>query len=84
MAARARDGAFMIAVFRGLARRIAAVVAECGHAQRRVAVLRASPESYLPYAGRAPDTYREFLYWTSGLLAHEPTAASRMAGRAVR
>ncbi len=74
----------MISVIRGLARRIAAVVAECRHAQRRMAVLHASPERYLPHAGCAPGTYQEFLFWTSGLLAHEPTAASRLAGRAVR
>jgi hypothetical protein len=74
----------MIGVIRGLARWIAAVVAECRHAQRRMAVLHNSPERYLPPAGCAPATYREFLFWTSGLLAHEPTAASRSAGRAVR
>jgi hypothetical protein len=72
----------MIGVIRGLARRIAAVVAECRHAQHRMAVLHASPERYRPHAACAPATYREFLFWTSGLLAHEPTAASRSAGSA--
>ncbi|HEU5418211.1 MAG TPA: hypothetical protein VFV41_11025 [Streptosporangiaceae bacterium] len=69
---------------RQLARRISAVLAECQRAQRRVTELRTSPDRYLPEPGHAPDTYAEFLFRTSGTLRHEPAAARRAAGRAVR
>jgi hypothetical protein len=67
-----------------LARRLAAVLVECHHAQRRVTMLRTSPDRYLPEPGHAPDTYAEFLFRTSGTLRHEPAAAWRSAGHAVR
>ncbi len=67
-----------------LARRIAGVVAECSYAQRRLAALRGSPDRYLPDPDRAPETYQEFLFRTSGPLVHELAAARRSAGRAVR
>jgi hypothetical protein len=69
---------------RQLGRRIAAVVAECSYAQRRLAVLQGSPDRYLPDPGRAAETYQEFLFRTSGPLTHELAAARRSAGRAVR
>ncbi len=69
---------------RRLLRRIAAVVAECQYAQRRAAELRASADMYLLSPAGAPENYREFLFRTSGPLRHEPTAASRLAGHAVR
>jgi hypothetical protein len=69
---------------RRLARRIADVLAECRYSQRRVEVLRASPDRYLLDPGRAPQTYREFLFRTSGPLVREPAAASRSRGHAVR
>jgi hypothetical protein len=73
----------MLAFLRRLAWRARGVVAECSYAQRRLAMLRASPDSYLSNPDQAPDTYQEFLYRTSGPLTHEPTAARRSAGRAI-
>lgn len=67
-----------------LARRAAAVLAECHYAQRRISVLAISPDRYLPEPGHAPDTYAEFLFRTSGALRHEPAASWRSAGHAVR
>lgn len=68
---------------RQLAVRIAAVVAECHRAQRRMAALTASPDRYLTDAGLVPGTYQEFLFRTSGPLAHEPAAARRLTGHTV-
>jgi hypothetical protein len=65
-------------------RRIADVVAECNYAQRRMAALRASPDSYVIGKGQAPGDYAEFLFRTSGPLPHEPTAARRARGHLVR
>jgi hypothetical protein len=69
---------------RRAARRVAAVLAECHYAQRRLASLTTSPDRYMPEPGHAPDTYAEFLFRTSGTLRHEPAAAWRSAGHAVR
>ncbi len=73
----------MYSVLRTLARLVGCVVAECNYAQRRLAMLQASPDSYLIKPDEAPDTYGAFLYRTSGPLAHEPSAAQRSAGRMV-
>jgi hypothetical protein len=73
----------MVALLRTLARRLRSVVAECSDAQRRIAVLQASPDRYLPHPEQAPDTYQAFLYRTSGPLVHEPSAAQREAGRLI-
>ncbi len=62
-------------------RRIASIVAECNYAQRRLFAIRTSPDSYLTDANKAPDTYAEFLFRTSGGLLHEPPAARRAHGR---
>jgi hypothetical protein len=63
-------------------RRIAAIVAECNDAQRRLFAIRTSPDSYLTDGqDQAPDTYAEFLFRTSGGLLHEPTAAQRPRDR---
>jgi hypothetical protein len=70
-------------VLRKLAWRFRSVVAECNYAQRRLAVLRVSPDSYLLQPQEGPDTYEAFLYRTWGLLPHEPSAAERAAGRLV-
>lgn len=64
-----------------LARRITSTIAECRYAQRRIAVLRLSPDSYLVAPQDAPDTYREFLFRTSGPQPHEPSAHQRGNGR---
>jgi hypothetical protein len=73
----------MYTVLRAILRRVAAVIAECHYAQRRLAQLRASPDRYLARPDLAPDTYQEFLFRTSGPLAHEPSAARRSFGRAI-
>ena len=65
---------------KGLARRIAAVFAECAEAQRRMAMLRSAPDRYAPRPAKAPDTYAEFLFRTSGVLLHEPPASARKDG----
>jgi len=67
-----------------MSRRVAAVVADCRYAQRRIAQLQMNPEEHWSHAEQAPDTYREFLYRTSGLLVHEPSAARRSPKRAIR
>lgn len=73
----------MLAVLQAISRRIAAVIAECNYAQRRLAVLRASPDRYVINSDAAPDTYPEFLFRTSGPLAHEPSSARRSLGHAI-
>jgi hypothetical protein len=63
-----------------LARRIAAVVRECHDAQLRMAAISTAPDRYVARPDAAPDTYAEFLFRTSGLLLHEPSARSRARG----
>ena len=58
-------------------RRVAGVLAECDYAQRRMLELRMTPDAYLADRDRAPQTYAEFLFRTSGALLHEPAAARR-------
>ena len=65
------------------ARRVAGVIAECNYAQRRMITLRTAPDRYLIDAGTAANTYAEFLYRTSGVCPHEPTAAARARGQVV-
>ena len=69
---------------KGLARRIAAVFAECHEAQRRMTMLRTAPDRYAPRPAKAPDTYAEFLFRTSGALLHEPPASARSRGKTIR
>jgi hypothetical protein len=72
------------AVRRG-ARAVAATLAECNRAQRRMAELQLSPDRFLMDGGaKPPDTYAEFLFRTSGLLAHEPPADKRFPDRRAR
>lgn len=66
-----------------LARRLAAIIAECHYAQQRVLALRIAPDSYLSDAGTAPNRYDDFLFRTSGPLLREPSARARAAGRRV-
>ncbi len=73
----------MFPVLRALGRRLSNVVAECNYAQRRVAVLQASPDTYLFQPAQAPDSYEAFLFRTSGPLTHEPSAAQRSSGHLV-
>ncbi len=65
---------------RRIARRAASVVAECNSAQRRLTQLRLSADRYVPDSQHAPDSYREFLFRTSGMLRHEPSARARADG----
>jgi len=74
----------MHSVLRTLARRVGDVVAECNYAQRRLTALRLSTDTYLTQPDQAPDTYQAFLFRTAGPLLHEPSAARRSAGHAVR
>jgi hypothetical protein len=64
---------------RRLAHTIAAVVAECNYAQRRMQQLQAAPDRYLTEPDAAPQDYAEFLFRTSGWLQHEPSARARGA-----
>jgi hypothetical protein len=64
---------------------VAATLAECNRAQRRMAELRLSPDRFLMDGGaEPPDTYAEFLFRTSGPLAHEPPADKRFPDRRAR
>ena len=66
-----------------LGRRVADLVAECQYAQRRMSALRTNPDIYGRDGNKAPDTYAEFLFRTSGARPHEPAAAGRAHGRPV-
>jgi hypothetical protein len=68
----------------GIARRVAAAVAECHEARRRLYVLNASADRHLLDPDRPPENYREFLFRTSGPLLREPAAEKRALGRVVR
>jgi hypothetical protein len=63
--------------------RVAMIIAECNYAQRRVAILRMTPEAHLDNRDKAPADYAEFLFRTSGALLHEPGAARRANGQLV-
>jgi hypothetical protein len=67
-----------------LARRLAAAVAECNEAQRRLSYRALSYDQYLTQPDVPPETYAEFLLRTSGPLRREPSARQRISGRAVR
>jgi hypothetical protein len=64
-----------------LGRALLAVLRECNAAQRRMTAIRTAPDRYTARPGTAPDTYAEFLYRTSGLLLHEPSARARARAR---
>ncbi|HEY1345722.1 MAG TPA: hypothetical protein VGF54_12090 [Streptosporangiaceae bacterium] len=66
------------------ARRVADVVEECNYAQQRLYELRLDPERYALDSDRAPATYGEFLFRSSGPPWREPTAGERAAGAQVR
>jgi hypothetical protein len=66
-----------------LLRKIARTIADMAYAQRRITVLMNAPDRMVPDPGKAPDTYAEFLYRTSGLLLREPSAARRARGQFV-
>jgi len=64
-------------------RHIADFVAEVNYAQRRMLALRTNPDAYRVGGAKAPDTYAEFLFRTSGARLHEPAASGRAQGRPV-
>lgn len=64
-----------------IAQRIAAIVRECNDAQSRLFAIMTSPDRYLPDRDKAPDTYAEFLFRTSGGLLHEPASGERSRDR---
>jgi len=66
-----------------LGQRVAMIIAECNYAQRRVAILRMTPEAHLDNRDKAPADYAEFLFRTSGALLHEPGAGRRANGQLV-
>jgi len=74
----------MLTVLRRIVRWVAAAIDDCRYAQRRLTQLQTNPTAHLLRRGQAPDTYRDFLFQTSGLLAHEPSASQRSLGRAIR
>ena len=75
----------MAGAVRQAVRAVAATLAECNRAQRRMAELRLSPDRFFIDGGaQPPDTYAEFLFRTSGQLAHEPPADKRFSGRGAR
>jgi hypothetical protein len=69
---------------RRAARCVADVVEECNYAQRRLYELRVDPERYALDCNRAPATYGEFLFRSSGPPWREPAARERAAGAPVR
>jgi len=70
---------------RRAARAVAAVIAECDRAQRRMAELNSNPDRFMFDGGaQPPEDYAEFLFRTSGRLAHEPPADKRFADRRAR
>lgn len=70
-------------MLRQAARALRDVVAECNYAQLRLAQLRLQPDRFVPEPDRAPASYAEFLYRTSGPPWREPTAVERAAGALV-
>jgi hypothetical protein len=62
---------------RRLARKFAAAAAECNDAARLMTELTTAPDHYVFHPRTVPNTYAEFLYRTSGPLAHEPSARDR-------
>jgi hypothetical protein len=69
---------------RRLARKVGAAIAECNDATRLMTELNTAPDHYVFHPRTLPDTYAEFLYRTSGPLAHEPSARARPEARAHR
>jgi hypothetical protein len=66
-----------------MARRFAGTLADMHRAQRRAVVLAGAADRYAPHRDKAPDTYAEFLFRTSGPLLHEPPACRRATGKPV-
>jgi hypothetical protein len=71
-------------ILRRLARKVAAAISECNDATRLMTERACAPDRYVFHPRKAPDTYSEFLFLTSGPLAHEPSARARAEARAHR
>jgi hypothetical protein len=67
------------AIYR-IARGIADAVSEDREAQRILFDLRMNAARYVLRSERAPETYTDFLLWTSGVLRYEPSARERASG----
>jgi hypothetical protein len=74
----------MLTVLRRIVRWVAAANDDYRYAQRRLTQLQTNPDAHLLRPGQAPDTFRDFMFQTSGPLAHEPSATQRSLGRAIR
>jgi len=74
------SSADVIRTVKGIIRKIGAVVEECWYAQRRLETLRTSPDMYAARPNEAPDSFGEFMFRTSGVLMHEPSARQRRRG----
>jgi hypothetical protein len=66
------------------ARRFGSVIADMHRQQQRLYKINQSIDHYLPKPDAPPETYREFLARTRGVLLHEPSARARLAGHAIR
>lgn len=64
-----------------MARRVTAAVREMNDAHRRMTALSTAMDRHMGNPDVAPDTYREFLVRTSGVLIHEPSARKRARRR---
>jgi hypothetical protein len=64
--------------------RFGSVIAEMHRQQQRLHKINQSIDHYLPNSDAPPQTYREFLARTRGVLLHEPSARARLAGHAIR
>jgi hypothetical protein len=60
------------------ASKLADAVREMNEAQRLVMARQTAVDRYVENPDAAPDTYAEFLFRTSGVLTHEPSARKRM------
>ena len=74
------SSANVIRILSRIVRKVAAVIEECWYAQRRLDALRTGPDHYSDRPNAAPDTYAEFMFRTSGVLLHEPSARRRARG----
>jgi hypothetical protein len=57
--------------------KLSAVLTDWAYAQHKLAELRLAPEQYVFKTNAPPQDYAEFLYRTSGVLHHEPSARAR-------
>jgi hypothetical protein len=77
---RGMSSANVFRILSRIARKVAAVIGECWYAQRRLDALRTGPDLYADRPDAGPDTYAEFMFRTSGVLLHEPSAQRRARG----